>query len=232
MKSAIVVFPGVNRERDMAHAITLATGNAPDLVWHKETTLPAADLVVLPGGFSYGDYLRCGAIAARSPIMADVVRKAEAGISVLGVCNGFQILTEVGLLPGALMRNEGLGFVCRNVFLRVERSDTRFTNRYEAGQVIRVPVAHGDGNYFADGDTLARLEGDGRVLFRYSTPDGSLDPSANPNGSINHIAGIVNERGNVLGLMPHPENHVDPIQGSTDGLGLFTSVAAALEPAA
>jgi phosphoribosylformylglycinamidine synthase subunit PurQ / glutaminase len=232
MKSAVVVFPGVNRERDMAHAITLATGRAPELVWHKETTLPTADLVVLPGGFSFGDYLRCGAIAARSPIMADVVRKAEAGISVLGVCNGFQVLTEIGLLPGALMRNAGLGFVCRDVFLRVERGDTRFSNHYEAGQVIRVPVAHGDGNYFADGDTLARLEGDGRVLFRYCTADGALDPSANPNGSINHIAGIVNERGNVLGLMPHPENHVDPLQGATDGLGLFTSVAAALEPAA
>jgi phosphoribosylformylglycinamidine synthase subunit PurQ / glutaminase len=232
MKAAVIVFPGINRERDMAHALIRASGRAPVMVWHKETELPQVDLVVLPGGFSYGDYLRCGAIAARAPIMRDVIRKAEAGVTVLGVCNGFQILTETGLLPGALMRNAGLKFVCRDVFLRVENADTRFTGRYAKGQTVRVPVAHGDGNYFADDDTLARLEGEGQVVFRYCTAEGELADAANPNGSLNHIAGIVNERGNVLGLMPHPENHVEPVQGSTDGLALFESLADALQPAA
>ncbi len=232
MKSAVIVFPGINRERDMAHALKLVSGRAPTMVWHKDTELPNVDLVVIPGGFSYGDYLRCGAIAARSPIMADVVRKAAAGVTVLGVCNGFQILTETGLLPGALMRNADLHFICREVHLRVETADTRFTRRYAQGQTIRVPVAHGDGNYFADADTLDRLEGEGRVVFRYCDADGAVTSAANPNGSARNIAGIMNARGNVLGLMPHPENHIEPAQGSTDGLALFESLAAgALQPA-
>ncbi len=231
MKSAIVLFPGINRERDMARALRLASDREPTIVWHKETSLPDVDLVVIPGGFSYGDYLRCGAIAARSPIMRDVIAKADAGVTVLGVCNGFQVLTETGLLPGALMRNADLKFVCRNVRVRVEQTETRFTNAYETDQVIQVPVAHGDGNYFADEETLNRLEGDGRVVFRYCDADGEPAAGANPNGSIRNIAGILNPRGNVLGLMPHPEDHVEPAQGSTDGFGIFQSMVAALETA-
>ena len=225
MKSAVIMFPGLNRERDMARALRLVTGAEPVMVWHSDSELPAADLVVIPGGFSYGDYLRCGAIAARAPIMDAVRAHAARGGLLLGVCNGFQILCEAGLLPGVLMRNAQLKFICRDVYLRIERSDTPFTRGYNAGQVIRVPVAHGEGNYAADRDTLARLEGEGRVLFRYTGPDGALDPSWNLNGSTNGIAGIVNERGNVLGLMPHPENHVEAALGSTDGRGLFAGIA-------
>ena len=225
MKSAVLVFPGINRERDMARALKLVSGREPAMVWHADTTLPAGtDLVVVPGGFSYGDYLRCGAIAARAPIMAAVRSHAERGGLVLGVCNGFQILCEAGLLPGVLMRNAALRFICRDVYLRVERSDTPFTRGYNAGQVIRVPVAHGEGNYIADGKTIARLEGEGRILFRYSSPDGMIDPDWNHNGAINAIAGILNEAGNVLGMMPHPENHVEPSMGSTDGRGLFAGL--------
>jgi phosphoribosylformylglycinamidine synthase len=225
MRSALVVFPGLNRERDMARALRLVTGIEPVMVWHADSELPPADLVVIPGGFSYGDYLRCGAIAARAPIMDAVRAHAARGGLLLGVCNGFQILCEAGLLPGVLMRNAQLKFICRDVYLRIERSDTPFTRGYNAGQVIRVPVAHGEGNYAADADTLARLEGEGRVLFRYTGPDGILDSAWNLNGSINAIAGIVNERGNVLGLMPHPENHVEAALGPTDGLGLFAGIA-------
>jgi phosphoribosylformylglycinamidine synthase subunit PurQ / glutaminase len=188
--------------------------------------------VVVPGGFSYGDYLRCGAIAARAPIMEAVRAHAERGGLVLGVCNGFQILCEAGLLPGVLMRNSQLKFLCRDVYLRVERSDTPFTRGYNAGQVIRVPVAHGEGNYIADDATIARLEGDGRVLFRYASPDGKVDLDWNHNGSINAIAGIVSERGNVLGMMPHPENHVEAAMGCTDGRGLFAGLADHLATAA
>ena len=226
MKSTVVVFPGINRERDMARALTLISGQAPAMVWHADTVLPAGtDLVVVPGGFSYGDYLRCGAIAARAPIMDAVRSHAGRGGLVLGVCNGFQILCEAGLLPGVLMRNTALKFICRDVYLRVERSDTPFTRGYNAGQVIRVPVSHGEGNYIADKDTIARLEGEGRVLFRYTAPDGALDPSGNVNGAINAIAGVLNENGNVLGLMPHPENHVEAALGTTDGRGLFAGLA-------
>jgi len=226
MKSTVVVFPGINRERDMARALTLISGQAPAMVWHADTVLPAGtDLVVVPGGFSYGDYLRCGAIAARAPIMDAVRSHAGHGGLVLGVCNGFQILCEAGLLPGVLMRNTALKFICRDVYLRVERSDTPFTRGYNAGQVIRVPVSHGEGNYIADKDTIARLEGEGRVLFRYTAPDGALDPSWNVNGAINAIAGVLNENGNVLGLMPHPENHVEAALGTTDGRGLFAGLA-------
>jgi phosphoribosylformylglycinamidine synthase I len=226
MKSAVVVFPGINRERDMARALELITGTKPAMVWHAEPALPAGtDLVVVPGGFSYGDYLRCGAIAARAPVMDAVRAHAAQGGLVLGVCNGFQILCESGLLPGVLMRNAALKFICRDVYLRVERSDSPFTRGYNAGQVIRVPVAHGEGNYITDEETIARLEGEGRVLFRYTAPDGALDAAWNHNGATNAIAGVLNDRGNVLGLMPHPENHVEPAMGCTDGRGLFAGLA-------
>ena len=225
MKSAVVVFPGINREQDMARALSLISGHAPAMVWHADTKLPpATDLVVLPGGFSYGDYLRCGAIAARAPIMEAVRAQAKKGGLVLGVCNGFQILCEAQLLPGVLMRNKALQFLCRDVYLRIERSDTAFTRGYNAGQVIRVPVAHGEGNYVADAATIARLEAEGRVLFRYVGPDGADDPHWNVNGATNSIAGVLNEGGNVLGLMPHPENHVEAAIGPTDGRGLFAGL--------
>jgi phosphoribosylformylglycinamidine synthase subunit PurQ / glutaminase len=225
MKSAVVVFPGINRERDMARTLKLITGRDPAMVWHADTALPAGtDLVVIPGGFSYGDYLRCGAIAARSPIMDAIQAHAGKGGLVLAVCNGFQILCEAGLLPGVLMRNAALKFICKDVYLRVERSDTPFTRGYNAGQVIRVPVAHGEGNYVADADTIAKLEGDGRVLFRYVAPGGQLDAQWNINGATNSIAGVLNERGNVLGMMPHPENHVEAAIGPTDGRGLFAGL--------
>jgi phosphoribosylformylglycinamidine synthase subunit PurQ / glutaminase len=233
MKSAVVVFPGINRERDMARTLKLVSGVEPAMVWHADTALPAGtDLVVIPGGFSYGDYLRCGAIAARAPIMDAVRAHAAKGGLVLGVCNGFQILCESGLLPGLLMRNAKLKFICRDVYLRVERSDTPFTRGYNAGQVIRVPVAHGEGNYVADDETIKTLEGEGRVLFRYSAPDGALDPSWNLNGATNFMAGVVNEKGNVLGMMPHPENHVESVIGVTDGRGLFAGLAAQFGKAA
>jgi phosphoribosylformylglycinamidine synthase len=225
MKSAVVVFPGINRERDMARTLRLVSGTEPAMVWHAETALPAGtDLVVLPGGFSYGDYLRCGAIAARAPVMDAVRAHAARGGLVLGVCNGFQILCEAGLLPGVLMRNAALRFICKDAYLRVERSDTPFTRGYNAGQVVRVPVAHGEGNYVADDATVERLEGEGRVAFRYVGPDGEMDPRWNINGATHSIAGILNERGNVLGLMPHPENHVEASIGPTDGRGLFAGL--------
>jgi phosphoribosylformylglycinamidine synthase subunit PurQ / glutaminase len=233
MKAAILVFPGINRERDMARALKLASGQEPVMVWHTDTALPAGtDLVVVPGGFSYGDYLRCGAIAARAPIMDAVRAHAAKGGLVLGVCNGFQILCESGLLPGILMRNDRLKFICRDVHLRVERSDTPFTRGYNAGQVIRVPVAHGEGNYTADEETLKRLEGDGRVLYRYCSSNGEVGDLHNINGAAASIAGIISENGNVLGMMPHPENHVEDIMGCTDGRGLFAGLVAHLENAA
>ncbi len=226
MKSAIVLFPGSNRENDMAAALEAASGSKPAILWHGDSDLPKVDLIVLPGGFAHGDYLRCGAMAAHSPIMRNVVERAQKGTPVLGVCNGFQVLTEAGLLPGALMRNASLKFVCRDVHLKVENSQTLFTSRYEQGQVIRVPVAHGDGNYFADVETLNRLEGEGRVAVRYCDPVGAAD--GNPNGSIRSIAGIYNETKTVLGLMPHPENAIDAAFGSADGKALFAGIAAAL----
>ena len=233
MKSAVVVFPGINRERDMARTLKLVSGSAPVMVWHADTQLPAGtDLVVMPGGFSYGDYLRCGAIAARSAIMDAVRAYAAKGGLVLAVCNGFQIACEAGLLPGVLMRNAQLRFICRDVYLKVERSNTPFTRGYNAGQVICVPTAHGEGNYVADADTVARLEGEGRVVLRYVAPDGGRDEKFNVNGSTNAIAGIVNERGNVMGMMPHPENHVEATIGRTDGRGLFAGLVDALERAA
>jgi phosphoribosylformylglycinamidine synthase len=217
MKSAVVLIPGLNRDRDMIAALTKVSGTLPITIWETETEIPPVDLIVIPGGFSYGDYLRCGAIAARMPVMRAVAEKAKEGVTVLGVCNGFQILLEAGLLPGALMRNASLRFVCREVRLKVANAATRFTRRYRPGQIIRCPVAHHDGNYFADPGTLARLEGEGRVVFRYAE-------GTNPNGSLNDIAGIVNEAGNVLGLMPHPENLIEDAHGSGDGRLLFESV--------
>jgi phosphoribosylformylglycinamidine synthase len=228
MKAAIVLFPGSNRENDMAAALEAASGVKPAIVWHGDSALPQTDLIVLPGGFAHGDYLRCGAMAAHSPIMRAVVERAQHGTPVLGVCNGFQVLTEAGLLPGALMRNATLRFTCRDVHLRVENSQTLFANRYEAGQVIRVPVAHGDGNYFADDETLRRLEGEGRIAFRYCSAKGEIDDGANPNGSIRAIAGIYNESKTVLGLMPHPENAIEKDMGSADGKALFDGIVAAL----
>ena len=233
MKSAVLVFPGINRERDMARALKLISGAEPAMVWHAETSLPpGTDLVVVPGGFSYGDYLRCGAIAGRAPVMDAVRAHAAKGGLVLGVCNGFQILCESGLLPGVLMRNSKLKFICRDVHLRVERSDSPFTRGYNAGQVIRVPVAHGEGNYIADEDTIKRLEGEGRVLYRYVSPAGELGEKWNYNGATNSICGIVNDGGNVFGMMPHPENHVEAIMGPTDGRGLFAGLVEHVKQAA
>lgn len=217
MKSAIIQLPGLNRDRDMIAALTKISGHAPHLVWQTETALPDVDLIVIPGGFSYGDYLRCGAIGARMPVMRAVAEKAAQGVMVMGVCNGFQILLEAGLLPGALMRNASLKFVCREVKLRVENANTAFTRFYQPGQIIRCPVAHHDGNYFADEAVLKRIEGEGQVLFRYAE-------GTNPNGSMNDIAGIVSESGNVLGLMPHPENLIETAHGGDDGRALFESV--------
>ena len=221
MKSAVIVFPGSNRDHDMLVALEAVTGQKPISVWHAETSLPPVDLIVLPGGFSYGDYLRSGAIAARAPIMRAIAERAAAGVAVLGVCNGFQILCEAGLLPGVLMRNASLRFVCREVHLRVETADTPFTSQYSKSQIIRAPVAHGDGNYRCDDDTLRRLKAENRVAFRYVDADGHVTEAANPNGSLDAIAGILNQKRHVLGLMPHPENLIEPLQGGTDGRALF-----------
>ena len=228
MKAGVVVFPGTNRERDVAIALQAASGRRPRMVWHGETELAGLDLVVLPGGFSHGDYLRCGAMAARSPVMGAVRDFAAAGGHVLGVCNGFQILTEAGLLPGALLRNASLRFLSQDCHLRVERADTAFTRHYRPGQVFRAPMAHGDGNYFADPATLDRLEGEGLVALRYATPEGAVVPEANPNGSARSIAGILSPNLRVMGLMPHPEDLVDPLMGGTDGLPLFAGMAETL----
>ena len=215
MKSAVIVFPASNCDRDAATALEQMTGTKTHLVWHQDSDLPKVDLVVLPGGFSYGDYLRCGAMASQSAVMKAVKAHADRGGAVLGICNGFQVLTESGLLPGALMRNAGLKFICKQVGLSVEETQSAFTRKYDKGQTISLPVAHGEGNYYADDATLDRLEGDGRVMFRYQD---------NPNGSARNIAGILNEKRNVLGLMPHPERVVDDVLGGTDGRNLFQSL--------
>ena len=227
LKAAVITFPGSNREGDVMRALHGATGRMPHAVWHADHALPPGpDLVVLPGGFSYGDYLRCGAIAGRAHVMNAVRAHAARGGLVLGICNGFQILVESGLLPGVLMRNAHLRFVCRMQHLRVERNDTRFTSLYGPHQTIKVCIAHGEGNYVADPETLARLEGEGRVAFRYCDAAGAIGGGANPNGSMNDIAGIYSEKFNVLGLMPHPENLIDGLVGGTDGRGMFDSLAA------
>ena len=219
MKSAVIVFPGSNCDRDLAVALRDVSGNAPTMVWHRETELPdGVDLIAVPGGFSYGDYLRSGAMAARSPIMRAVIDAANRGVFVLGICNGFQILTEAGLLPGALMRNAGISFVCRDVPLTVTNTQSAFTSRYQAGEAVSFPVAHHDGNYFAEPETLARIEGEGRVAFRYAAP---------VNGSANDIAGLLNDAGNVLGMMPHPERMIEPAHGGSDGRRLFEALLAA-----
>ena len=220
MKSAVIVFPASNCDRDAKVALAEMTGKSPAMVWHQDSELPDVDLVVIPGGFSYGDYLRCGAIAARSPVMRDITAKAQRGLKVLGVCNGFQIITEAGLLPGALVRNAGLRFVCREVKLKVENNTSFFTNRLAKGAILRCPVAHGEGNYICDDETLARLEGENRVVFRYAE-------GTNPNGARNDIAGIMNGSGTVIGMMPHPENMIEPLHGATDCRPLFESLLAA-----
>jgi phosphoribosylformylglycinamidine synthase subunit PurQ / glutaminase len=219
MKSAVIVFPAANCDRDAATALEQMTGRKTHMVWHQDSELPDVDLVVLPGGFSYGDYLRCGAMASQSRIMGAIKRHAEKGGAVLAVCNGFQIATEAGLLPGALMRNAGLKFVCKPVALKVEETQSAFTRKYDQGQSVTFPVAHGEGNYYADEATLDRLEGEGRVMFRYQN---------NPNGSARNIAGILSEKRNVLGMMPHPERVVDPLTGGSDGRALFQSLIEAL----
>lgn len=216
MKSAVIVFPGSNCDRDAHEAIKRVTGEAPAMVWHQETALPeGTEFVMLPGGFSYGDYLRCGAMASHSAIMPAIIAHAATGAPILGVCNGFQILTECGLLPGALMRNAGLKFICEETPITVANANTRFTSRYAPNAKLTIPIAHQDGNYFADAETLIRVENEGQVVLRYG---------ANPNGSANDIAGLMNEQGNVLGMMPHPERAVDEKHGGTDGLALFESL--------
>lgn len=217
MKTAIIIFPGSNRDRDMIAAVEKISGQTPQLVWHQETELPKVDTVIVPGGFSYGDYLRAGAIAARSPIMEQVRDAADKGMNVLGVCNGFQILTELGMLPGVLMRNASLNFVCKEVKLEVTNNATPFTSEYAQGQILRCPVAHHDGNYFTDADTLQSIEDNGQVAFRYAQ-------STNPNGSLNDIAGVLNAKKNVLGMMPHPENLIEDAHGGTDGRNLFAGL--------
>ncbi|HEX9562858.1 MAG TPA: phosphoribosylformylglycinamidine synthase subunit PurQ [Gemmatimonadaceae bacterium] len=226
MKFGIVTFPGSNREEDAFQAVSMVGGASAVRLWHKDHDLQGADVVILPGGFSYGDYLRVGAIARFSPIMREITEHARLGGPVLGICNGFQILCESQLLPGALLRNASLRFSSQWVTLRVEQTHTMFTNAYRPGALLRVPVAHGDGRFTADPESLLRIEGEGQVVFRYVDRSGVLDLAANPNGSLNNIAGIMNDTGNVLGLMPHPEDAVDPLLGSTDGLGLFESMLA------
>jgi phosphoribosylformylglycinamidine synthase I len=228
MKASVIVFPGSNCDRDAAVALEAAMGQAPLMVWHGDAELPKSDLILLPGGFSYGDYLRSGAMAAHSPVMREVVRRAKAGTPVLGICNGFQVLTESGLLPGLLMRNASLCFVCKDVHLTVERADTPFTAHYAAGDVVRFPIAHKDGSYFADEETLDRLEGENRVAFRYCEPSGAVTEVANPNGSRRNIAGIYNDKGTVLGMMPHPERLIDPALSGTDGAKMFASLVETL----
>ncbi len=224
MKFAIIVFPGSNCDHDCYHVVKHVMGQEAEYVWHKDTSLEGFDCVILPGGFSYGDYLRTGSIARFSPVMAEVGRFAAAGGLVLGICNGFQILCEAGLLPGVLMRNRALKFICKSVPVRVESSESVFTSAYKDKEVLSIPVAHADGNYFADPETIKELEDNGRVLLRYSTPLGEVTPEANPNGSLGNIAGITGERGNVLGLMPHPERASEAVLGNTDGKGMFESI--------
>ena len=220
MKASVIVFPGSNCDRDVQTALSNAIGKPVEMVWHGESELSKTDLIVLPGGFSYGDYLRSGAMSARSPIMREVITKAGQGVAILGICNGFQVLTETGLLPGALLRNAGLKFVCRNVQIRVENNQTPFTNLYKQGEILTIPIAHHDGQYFAQTKILAKLQDQERIAFRYYND--------NPNGSVDDIAGIFNERKNVLGLMPHPERAADTIHGSTDGQGMMQSLIKAL----
>ena len=224
MKSAVVLLPGLNRDRDMIAALTKISGKPPVTVWETDATIPEVDLIVIPGGFSYGDYLRCGAIAARMPVMRAVADAAKKGVMVMGVCNGFQILLEAGLLPGAMLRNRSLHFICRDVHVKVENAATAFTGSCESGQVLKIPIAHADGNYYTDPVTLAAMQANAQIVLRYCTSDGKVTPEANPNGSLDNIAGIINAEGNVLGMMPHPERAVDPELGNTDGRVIFESL--------
>ena len=224
LRVGILVFPGSNCDRDCQYAVTQVMGTKADFIWHKESTLPQVDAVIIPGGFSYGDYLRTGAIARFSPVMAAVTRFAEAGGVVLGICNGFQILLEAGLLPGAMLRNRSLSFVCKDIHVRIESTDTPFTRRCKPGQVLTLPIAHGEGNYYADQATLTRLKAQNQVIARYCTEDGKVTLEANPNGSLDNIAGIVNDAGNILGLMPHPERCADALLGNEDGRLLLLSL--------
>ena len=224
MRASVVVFPGSNCDRDVAVALRNVSGHAPDMVWHGDSSLPALDLIVLPGGFSYGDYLRSGAMAAHSPIMKEVVRLAARGTPILGICNGFQVLTETGLLPGVLMCNASLKFICRNLTLRVERNDTIFSRHYQEKEIITIPIANHDGNYFADRETLDRLEGENRIAFRYTNARGEADAASNPTGSQNNIAGIYDKNCRILGLMPHPERVSEELLGGLDGKPLFESL--------
>lgn len=228
MKSAIIVFPGTNREKDMAMALAHVSGKQPDLIWHKDTSLASYDLIVLPGGFSYGDYLRCGAMAAHSPIMREIIKKTQAGTRLLAVCNGFQMLVETGLVPGALLRNQSLRFICKQVHLRTENNTTEFTNRLLHKQVIRVPVAHGEGNYFVTAEQLKRLQDNDQVAFRYCDAHGHVDVGNNPNGAVDNIAGVFNESKTILGMMPHPEDAVVPHAANHSGSPIFQSIIEAL----
>ena len=228
MRTAIIVFPGTNREGDMAKAIEHVSGHKPDLIWHKETSLKNYDLMVLPGGFSYGDYLRCGAMAAHSPIMREVVAKAKSGTRLLAVCNGFQMLVETGLVPGALLRNHKLKFICKQVYLRAENNNTDFTRKFSANQIIRVPVAHGEGNYFVTDDMVKKLEDNNQIAFRYTDANGNTGDLSNPNGSVANIAGVFNETKTIMGMMPHPEDAVVPHAGNHTGTPIFSSIVEAL----
>lgn len=224
MRFGIIVFPGSNCDHDCYHAAKHVMGQEAEYIWHKDTSLKGFDCIVLPGGFSYGDYLRTGAIARFSPVMTEVIHFANKGGSVIGICNGFQILTESGLLPGVLMRNRSLKFICRNVYVRVENNQTMFTNVYRKNQILNIPIAHADGNYFADKDTIKRLEDNNQIIFRYSTQGGRITEDVNPNGSVNNIAAIINEKGNIFGAMPHPERVCESILGGEDGRGIFDGI--------
>jgi phosphoribosylformylglycinamidine synthase subunit PurQ / glutaminase len=228
MRASVIVFPGSNCDRDVKVAIERITGTKVTMVWHGDSSVPASDLIVVPGGFSYGDYLRCGAMAAHSPIMRDVISKAKAGTPVLGICNGFQILCESGLLPGVLMRNASLKFMCRDVHLKVENTSTIYTQTYKKAEVIKIPIAHAEGNYFSDKETLDRLEGEGRVVFRYCDAAGHVAPETCPNGAQRNIAGVCDKSGRILGLMPHPERLYEPALGGSDGRRMFESVVASM----
>lgn len=226
MKFGVIVFPGSNCDRDMAYVTRDILQQPTRMIWHQDTDIADVDAIVIPGGFSYGDYLRCGAIAQFSPVMKSVLEHAEQGKLILGICNGFQVLTELGLLPGALVRNRDLHFICDRATLRVERTDLPWTQSYTKNQVVSIPIAHGEGCYYADPDTLKQLEDRQQIVFRYCTDEGEINRAGNPNGSLNNIAGICNDRGNILGMMPHPERAADPVLGSSDGLKLFEGLLA------
>ena len=229
LRIGVLVFPGSNCDRDCHYAVTQVINAEASFIWHKESTLPPLDAVIIPGGFSYGDYLRTGAIARFSPVMTAVIRFAEAGGLVLGICNGFQILLEAGLLPGAMLRNRSLSFICKDIHVRIENTASPFTSRCRPGQVLTLPIAHGEGNYYADQATLSTLKAKNQIVFRYCTKDGAVTPEANPNGSLDNIGGIANETGNVLGMMPHPERCADALLGNEDGRLILLSLLDAVK---